>query len=203
MLQNNFNKLGFAIAISTAFLITQGCSNFSSARPSYDGEQAHSGSSPRYYDTQSSPTPSTNNENTHSNETTPERDDTPNNTTPTQSTSLSSASHRYLGTPYKYGGTTRSGFDCSGYVWRVYRDMGLDFTRASSANYYESGERIKRRNAREGDLVFFKTRGKISHVGIYLGDTIFIHSSSSRGVIESSLENSYWKPKIAGFRRFY
>jgi len=202
---NNFNKFGTAIVLSTALLITQGCSNFSATRPSYGGEQPLSGSSPRYYNSQSlssSPSTSSSDESTSpSNQATPERVDTRTNTT--ESASLYTASHRYVGTPYKYGGTTTSGFDCSGYVWRVYQDIGLDFSRSSAANYFENGERVQPRNAREGDLVFFKTSGSISHVGIYLADNIFIHSSSSRGVIESSLENSYWKPKIAGFRRYY
>lgn len=109
---------------------------------------------------------------------------------------------KYIGSRYKYGGTTAKGFDCSGYVWRVYQDIGLEFSRASSQEYFKRGEKINRKSARKGDLVFFRDKGRINHVGIYLGGNRFIHSSSSRGVIESSLENSYWKPRVAGFRRF-
>lgn len=109
---------------------------------------------------------------------------------------------RYIGVRYKYGGTTSKGFDCSGYVWRVYQDIGMDFSRASSKEYFKRGQKISQKNAKKGDLVFFRSKGRINHVGIFLGGNRFIHSSSSRGVIESSLENSYWKPRIAGFRRF-
>lgn len=111
--------------------------------------------------------------------------------------------HKYIGVRYKYGGTTTKGFDCSGYVWRVYQDMGIDFSRSSSKAYYQKGKKISKSKAGKGDLVFFKERGKINHVGIYLGADRFVHASSSRGVIESSLTNSYWKPRIAGFRRYF
>ncbi len=207
MLQISFNKIGSAIALITALLFVQGCSNFNGS---------HSGRSPRYHDSEerprrrrssprysnSSSSSERNSDNTSDDrETQPSSENTVTKVEPTQ-LSLDAAAHRYIGTPYKYGGTTSRGFDCSGYVWRVYQDIGLNFTRSSAASYYDSGERVQRRNARKGDLVFFKTRGRISHVGIFLGDNIFIHSSSSRGVIESSLENSYWKPKVAGFRRY-
>ncbi len=116
---------------------------------------------------------------------------------------IESKASKYIGIRYKYGGTTTKGFDCSGYVWRVYNDMGFDFARSSSRVYFKKGKKVSRKHAKKGDLVFFKERGKISHVGIYLEDDRFIHSSSSRGIIESSLTNSYWKSKIAGFRRYF
>lgn len=121
---------------------------------------------------------------------------------PRKFTNIEKKATRYIGVRYKYGGTTSKGFDCSGYVWRVYQDAGLDFTRASSSVYFKRGKKISRKNAQTGDLVFFRDKGRINHVGIFLGGNRFIHSSSSRGVIESSLDNSYWKPRVAGFRRF-
>ncbi len=211
MLLNSCNKIGSAITIFTALLFLQGCSNysgsFSGKSPRYHDRVERSSrrvSSPRYANSRNSSKAVTTPIQERTEEPTQSESSTENSSeTVSSPTTLDVAAHRYIGTPYKFGGTTSRGFDCSGYVWRVYQDMGLNFTRASSASYYDTGERVNRRNARKGDLVFFKTRGRISHVGIYLGDNIFIHSSSSRGVIESSLENSYWKPKVAGFRRFY
>ncbi len=123
--------------------------------------------------------------------------------TPQSISRIESKASKYIGVRYKYGGTTSKGLDCSGFVWRVYQDMGYDFTRTSSKVYYKGGSKISENRARKGDLVFFKKGAKINHVGIYLGEGKFIHSSSSRGVIKSELANSYWKPRVAGFRRYF
>lgn len=109
---------------------------------------------------------------------------------------------QYLGSRYKSGGTGPNGFDCSGYVWRVYSEAGIELNRASSGDYFKIGEKAAPHEALPGDMIFFRERGRINHVGIYLGSNKFIHSSSGRGVIESSMEDDYWKPRIAGFRRF-
>lgn len=109
---------------------------------------------------------------------------------------------KYLGTRYQPGGTGPNGFDCSGFVWKVYSTAGIELTRGSAGDYFGKGDKIDRREATPGDMVFFRDHGRINHVGIYLGEDRFIHSSSGRGVIESSMNESYWHRRVAGFRRF-
>ena len=116
---------------------------------------------------------------------------------------LDNVVYKYIGVRYKYGGTTPNGFDCSGFVWKVYQELGYSFGRTNVAHLLNMGQKVSRSNLRKGDLVFFKINGRVSHVGIYTGDNKFIHASSSRGVIESSLDNSYWKGKIYQFRRLF
>jgi cell wall-associated NlpC family hydrolase len=114
---------------------------------------------------------------------------------------LTSTARSYLGVPYRYGGTTRRGMDCSGFVYRVYRDLGYDsFQRVSSQTLYRMGRRTQRHRLQAGDLCFFSSSGRINHVGFYLGNNTFIHASSSRGIIITSLDDPYWSKKSAGFR---
>lgn len=119
-------------------------------------------------------------------------------------TSLKKAADSYLGIRYKYGGTTRKGIDCSGLIWRVFKDVGHhDFERISSSELYKKGRSVSRKNLKQGDLCFFGPGRRVNHVGIYMGNNKFIHASSSKGVTYSSLDNVYWKPRIVGFRRIY
>ena len=108
----------------------------------------------------------------------------------------------YLGIPYKYGGTNSSGFDCSGMVWKIYRDVaGIRLPR-SAGDMYNFGYPVNRGKWRFGDLLFFSTKGRgISHVGIYLGALRFQHVSSSAGTIVSSLEEDYYRKRFIGARR--
>lgn len=107
----------------------------------------------------------------------------------------------FLGVPYKYGGTSNNGFDCSGLVMVSFDKLGLKLPRNSSqqANH---GNEIKISDVRKGDLLFFNTSGNsISHVGIIdqielTGEIKFIHSSTSKGVIISSLDENYWKTRF-------
>lgn len=121
-----------------------------------------------------------------------------------KASSLKKTADSYLGIRYKYGGTTRKGIDCSGLIWRVFKDVGhKDFERISSSELYKRGKSVSRKNLKQGDLCFFGPGRRVNHVGIYMGNNKFIHASSSKGVTYSSLDNVYWKPRLIGFRRIF
>ncbi len=99
---------------------------------------------------------------------------------------------RWKGTPYRLGGLNKNGIDCSGFVHVTFREaFGLQLPRTTE-DLADSGQRIDKRKLAVGDLVFFKTGITKRHVGIYMGDEKFIHASTSRGVMQSSLRNPYW-----------
>ena len=108
---------------------------------------------------------------------------------------------QYIGVPYVWGGTTPSGFDCSGLVQYVFKKHGILLLRTTSQQYGQ-GKSVAKANLKLGDLVFFNTSGSgVSHVGIYIGNDRFIHASSSNGVMISSMSNSYWSARYLGARR--
>lgn len=112
----------------------------------------------------------------------------------------------YLGTPYKFGGMSSSGFDCSGFIVKVFEENDMRITRRS-ADQAREGREISIRHVKEGDLLFFATsKGRrVSHVGIVYdtagGEIRFIHASTSRGVIISSLNENYWNKAFLFARR--
>lgn len=116
--------------------------------------------------------------------------------------SISETASSLLGIRYAYGGTTTAGFDCSGYVSYVFNQHGIKLSRTSSG-MYASGTAVDKSDLAEGDLVFFNTSGKgVSHVGIYVGDGNFAHSSTSKGVSIAKLNDPhYWGKRYVGAKR--
>ena len=111
---------------------------------------------------------------------------------------------RYLNTPYKYGGNTKKGIDCSAFTQQVYKNtLSLDLNRSASEQYQQGKEITRIEDLQFGDLVFFDTGRNVKpgHVGIYIGDNLFAHASSKKGVTISSLNHSYYHSRFMGGRR--
>jgi cell wall-associated NlpC family hydrolase len=107
-----------------------------------------------------------------------------------------------IGTPYRYGGTTpEEGFDCSGLVFYTYAKTGLDVPRTSTG-LFRRARKIALGQAGQGDLVFFQDQAKLSHVGIYLGDSLFIHAPSSGSTVSvASLDTPYYQQHLVAVGR--
>ena len=110
---------------------------------------------------------------------------------------------RYEGTPYRYGGTSARGFDCSGFIVTAFHEAAGRRLPRTTHQMLAAGERVPLNSLRTGDLVFFSIKGKDQHAGIYMGDDSFIHASVSSGVMRSSLNGYYWRDRISQARRFY
>ena len=99
----------------------------------------------------------------------------------------------WRGVPYREGGLSKRGVDCSGFVYLTYQSrFGIRLPRTTRGQA-AVGRPVSQRELRPGDLVFFHTKWKTNHVGIYLGNGQFIHASTSRGVMASELNNPYWR----------
>ncbi|MEK4629876.1 MAG: C40 family peptidase [Solibacillus sp.] len=116
---------------------------------------------------------------------------------------LKTISSKYIGVRYAYGGTSSKGFDCSGYVRHVFKELGITSLDRTSSGMYQQGTAIKKADLQPGDLVFFNTAGnRVSHVGIYIGSGKFIHASTSKGVIKTDINDKYyWGNKYVGAKR--
>lgn len=121
-------------------------------------------------------------------------------TTSTNSAKLISNAKKYLNVPYVWGGSTPKGFDCSGFLNYVFMETSDKSIPRQVSDIYKKGVKVS--SPQVGDLVFFETyKPGASHAGIYMGNSQFIHSSSSNGVSISSMNNSYWKPRYLGAKR--
>ncbi|UCS95113.1 C40 family peptidase [Echinicola marina] len=115
----------------------------------------------------------------------------------------------FRGTPYRYGGTTRAGMDCSALLYLSFQSIGINLPRTSEAQS-KAGKKISVNKLEKGDVLFFATgkkKRKVTHAGI-VTDTDrksiqFIHSSSSLGVTEDNLYSKYWHPRFIRARRYF
>lgn len=111
---------------------------------------------------------------------------------------------KYLNTPYKYGGNSSNGIDCSAFTQTIYHNvLSVDLNRSAREQFKQGVEIDNRDDLKFGDLVFFNTRRRVKpgHVGIYIGDDLFAHASSKNGVIVSSLDQDYYSRRFMGGRR--
>lgn len=122
-------------------------------------------------------------------------------------TQVLSEAETYLGTPYRFGGTSRNGIDCSAFVQSVFQMFNQELPRVSAAQAKE-GHVVSKEELRAGDLVFFATNGgsRVSHVGIVHnvsdeGEVEFIHASTSQGVIVTPLSQAYWSKRYLYAKR--
>lgn len=100
----------------------------------------------------------------------------------------------WYGVPYKYGGKSKSGIDCSNFTSTLYSNIYGKALSGSSASIYEQCKVISKNNLEEGDLVFFKIEGdKISHIGVYLQNNKFVHATTKKGVMIDDLDEAYYK----------
>ncbi|HHV17249.1 MAG TPA: peptidoglycan endopeptidase [Thermoanaerobacterales bacterium] len=106
----------------------------------------------------------------------------------------------FIGTPYKSAGSSQEGFDCSGFTSYVYKQYNINLPRVAK-DQYNFGKAVSTSEAKPGDLVAFSYNGNIHHVGIYMGNDEFIHSSSTEGIVITKTSDTYWGPRLVGYSR--
>jgi lipoprotein Spr len=107
----------------------------------------------------------------------------------------------WYGTPYKLGGTSKAGIDCSAFTQFLFSAVYCISLPRTTKEQYSLTSRISRTELKEGDLIFFNTRGGVSHVGVYLQNNKFVHSSTSGGVMISDIFEEYWVKRFVGVGR--
>lgn len=108
----------------------------------------------------------------------------------------------WWGTRYAYGGSTKDGIDCSAFSGTLVSTLYNISLPRTAREQYEACEKIATEELKEGDLVFFNTRGGVSHVGVYLRNNCFVHSSTTGGVMISSLTEDYYAKRFVGAGRY-
>lgn len=116
------------------------------------------------------------------------------------STKAVTVAKKYVGTPYRFGGTTPKGFDCSGFIYYVFKNIGKSVGRSTAAGYYSKAKKVS--SPKAGDLVFFSNTYKrgISHVGIYIGNGKMV-SASGKKVNIAPIHSGYWKSHFTSYGR--
>jgi hypothetical protein len=109
--------------------------------------------------------------------------------------------NQWLNTPYRFGGNSKNGIDCSGFTGQLMKSVYNTEMPHSAKGQYHAVQKIEKENLSEGDLVFFNTRGGVSHVGVFLKNGYFVHSSTKDGVRISSLNEKYYHRKFIGAGR--
>lgn len=121
-----------------------------------------------------------------------------------QGSSLVKVTENQIGIPYRFGGSSpKQGFDCSGLVFYVHKQLGISVPRTSSEQYHASSP-VKSGNLRPGDLLFYRTYGQsVSHVGVYVGGRRFLHAPNSSGRVRyANLDDAFWSNRFVGAGRF-
>jgi cell wall-associated NlpC family hydrolase len=111
------------------------------------------------------------------------------------------AAYELIGVPYVFGGQSPAGFDCSGLVRYVFARNGIDVPR-TSRNQFAAAEPVAREAVAAGDVLFFRQRGKLFHVALYVGDGNFIHAPSTGKAVELAPLDLYWRTHLIGAGRF-
>lgn len=107
----------------------------------------------------------------------------------------------WYGTPYRYGGNSKSGIDCSAFVQTLFSEVFEIALPRTARDQYKVAERMSKSDIQAGDLLFFNTTGGISHVGYYLQNNKFVHAATSNGVMISDLDDDYWARRFVGVGR--
>lgn len=107
----------------------------------------------------------------------------------------------WYGTRYRYGGNTKKGVDCSGFTCNLNTEVFGKSIPRTAQQQFDAAQKIPTEYLQEGDLVFFNTRGGVSHVGVYLANNKFVHASTSSGVVISDLNESYYRSRFVGAGR--
>ncbi len=114
---------------------------------------------------------------------------------------VTAEAQKYIGVPYRFGGTDTHGFDCSGFIQYVFRKKGVALPRAADEQYH-LGTQVSRSSLRPGDLVFFSTyEDGVSHSGIYMGEGQFISATTSQGIAVADMTSGYWSDCYIGAKR--
>ncbi|MDD1779591.1 NlpC/P60 family protein [Enterovibrio sp. ZSDZ35] len=108
----------------------------------------------------------------------------------------------WKGTPYRWGGSSKKGIDCSAFTQHAYNTIFEHSLPRTTTQQVKNGKKVSLTNASYGDLVFFKTGSRRYHVGIYIGEREFMHASTSKGVIISTLDNPYWSARFWQVRSY-